>query len=79
MLEEDIQDAGQIIKNILNQPLSLPDSKEDITLLQAAILFKDEPPESSALSKVLRSFLDYPEAADYLVKELDILTDELSS
>ena len=79
MVRDPMQDAGQIIENILNQPLSIPDLRDDITLLQAAISFKDESLETSALRRVIDSFNDYPETKDLLIRELDILAEELKS
>lgn len=79
MIHEDLHDAGEIIENILNRPLHFPELPEDITLLSAALIFKDEDPANSALNKVLLSFEDYPEAKEVLLRELEILEDELKS
>jgi hypothetical protein len=79
MIYEELQDAGQIIENILNQPLKLSDLPEDITLLNAALMFTDEDPATSTLGKVLLSLDDHPEAKDVLLRELDILAEELKS
>ncbi len=39
MLRENLQDAGDIIHNILTQPLSIQGSEADIILLEAAKFF----------------------------------------
>ena len=36
MIRENLQDAGEIIQNILTQPLSIPGAKPGLSLLQAA-------------------------------------------
>ena len=77
MVYENIQDTAQVFENILNQPISIPDLEGDITLLQAAFNFKDEAPETSALNKILRSYLEFPESRETLINELDLLAGEL--
>ena len=77
MVRDPLQEAGQIIENILNHPLSIPDLPEDLTLLQAALSFKEEEPEASSLKKVIDSFHDHPEVKELLIRELEILAREL--
>ena len=79
MIHEDLHESGEIIENILNKPLNFPELPEDLTLLSAALSFKDEDPASSALNKVLLSFEDHPEAKEVLLRELEILEDEIKS
>ena len=79
MIHEDLYEAGEIIENVLNRPLHFPDLPDDITLLSAALTFKDEDPASSVLNKVLLSFEDHPEAKEVLLRELEILEEELKS
>lgn len=79
MIYEDIYEAGEIIENILKKPLNIPELPEDLTLLSAALIFKDEDPATSALNKVLYSFEDHPEAKEVLIRELEILADDLTS
>lgn len=79
MIHEDLHDAGEIIENVLNKPLHFPDLPEDITLLSAALSFKDEDPATSTLNKLLLSFEDHPEAKEILLRELEILEGELKS
>ena len=77
MLRENLVDAGQIIKTILTQPLSVPDTSEDISLLSASIGFDEQDATSSDLSKILHQFLKYPEPVKNLTMELQILSEEL--
>ncbi len=77
MQRENLLDAGQIIKTILTQPLSIPDTSEDISLLSAALKFDEQDATSSDLSKVLHQFLKYPEPVKNLLFELQIISEEL--
>ncbi len=77
MLNEDLKDAGEIIENILTQPLSLPGAKKDISLLDAARSFDTAEAMSSDLRKILLSFLQFPEPTDTMLRELEILQEEL--
>lgn len=80
MLHENLKDAAIIIHNILNQPLTLPDSSQDITLLSAAVSFDETGiPASSQLSQVMQAFIEYPDSTEILIRELEILSDELRS
>jgi hypothetical protein len=78
MVYDPFQDTAQIIDTILNQPINVPDLEEDITLLHAALDFKDETPENSALHKILRNYLEFPESRDALLRELELLAGELN-
>ncbi len=79
MLNEDIEDAAIIVRGILLQPLSLPENDNDaISLLSAAQNYKEEEGPSSDLSRVMHSFLRYPGPTKTLVKELKIISSELT-
>lgn len=77
MLRENLKDAAIIIHNILNQPLSIPSTKDDITLLNAAISFDDTGTPAQHLQQIMQTFIEYPDLTDTLIRELDILSDEL--
>lgn len=79
MIRDNLKDAGEIIETILNQPLTAQDPSKDITLLSAALSFEDEAPENSALQKALFCYLEYPDASQALLQELEILSNELKS
>ncbi|MGE5196462.1 MAG: hypothetical protein ACM3JI_03935 [Anaerolineae bacterium] len=79
MLEESLKDACQILQTILNQPLSVEGASPNVSLLSAAQDFKEKEASFSDLSKVLYSFLQYPEATETLLKELQLIAKELSS
>ena len=78
MLRENVKDAGEIIQNILNQPLSIAGARTDISLLEAANLFSREHAGDSDLKKILLSFLQFPEPTETMLRELEILQEELS-
>lgn len=79
MLEENLEDAGGIIQNILTQPLSIPGAKEDISLLEAAQHFDPAHAETSDLRKILLSFIQFPQPTKTMIRELEILCEELAS
>ncbi len=79
MIHEEIYDAGEIIANILNKPLHLPHLPDDLTLLSAALQFKDEDPATSALASVLDALEEHPESKELLLRELEIIAEELES
>jgi hypothetical protein len=80
MLYEDLEDAALILRGILLQPLSLPDAKEEaISLFSAAQEFSIAQGSSSNLSKIMDSFLHYPGPTQTLIKELKIISSDLST
>ncbi|MBI2742977.1 MAG: hypothetical protein HYX48_03580 [Chlamydiales bacterium] len=78
MLRENLQDAGQIIQNMLGQPLSVPGLPEGVSLLSAAEEYEPIEGEASALSQVMLSFLKHPEPTEVLLQELDLLYNDLN-
>ena len=79
MLRENLKDAGQIIQNILTQPLSIPGASKDVSILTAAKRFNANDPATSDLKKVIDALRLYSSATDALLKELELLCDELKS
>ena len=77
MLYENLKDAAIIIHNILNQPLSIPQTTKDITLLGAAISFDDTATPASHLKQVMQTFVEYKDPTELLIRELEILSDDL--
>lgn len=77
MLHENLKDAAIIIHNILNQPLALPEVNQDITLLSAAISFDENGAPASHLQQIMQTFIEYPDPTETLIRELEILSDEL--
>ena len=78
MLHENLKDAGEIIQNILNQPLSIPGAKVDVSLLEAAKNLDPQNPTTSDLRKILLNFLQFPEQTEIMLREFEILQEELS-
>jgi hypothetical protein len=77
MLYENLKDAAIIIHNILHQPLSTPDSNKDISLLSAAISFDDTGMPASHLQQIMQTFIEYRDPTETLIRELEILSDDL--
>ncbi|NDD57971.1 MAG: hypothetical protein EBZ47_01785 [Chlamydiae bacterium] len=78
MLYENLKDAAIIVHNILNQPLSIQENKEDITMLSAAISFDENGMPASHLQQVMQTFVEYSDPTETLIRELDILSEELT-
>jgi hypothetical protein len=78
MLQEDFTDAAIIVQNILNQPLSIPQTDKDITLLSAAISFNEEGIPDSYLSQIMETFLLYRGPTETLIRELELLSEDLN-
>jgi len=79
MLRENLRDAGQIIQNILTQPVVVPEISDETTLFSAAQNYREGEGADSTLSKVMLSFLRYPEPTQVLIQELEILHKELNA
>ncbi len=77
MLYENLKDAALIVHNILNQPLSIPETEKDITFLKAAISFDETGMPASHLQQVMETFIEYKDPTESLIRELEILSDEM--
>lgn len=77
MLRENLKDAGQIITNILTQPLSILGVEKEISFLTAAKSFDRLNPSASDMKKLLDTFKQYPEATAAMLKELELLSADL--
>ena len=77
MLKENLKDAAEILLNILSQPLAIEGRDEEISLLSAAKEFSSGNAESSALSDVMQNFGRYPEPTQTLIRELEILLEDI--
>jgi len=78
MLRENLKDSAEILSNILNQPLEIPNVSENITLLQALQTFSSQQPDNSDLSKMLRTFALNPEPTAILIQELQLIVRDLT-
>ena len=78
MLHENLKDAGEIIENILTQPLHIPGAKAGVSLLEAARNFRPSEATNSGLRKILLNFLEFPEPTEIMLRELEILAEELN-
>lgn len=77
MLRENLKDAGQIVQNILTQPLSVPGASKEISLVDAAKSYNDKDPSTSDLKKIVELFAQYPEPTKIMLQELEILSNDL--
>lgn len=77
MLQENLKDAAQIVKNILIQPLSIPTLNKEISMLSAAKSFNPNDPATSDLKKMVDAFKKYSEATEALLKELELICEDL--
>jgi hypothetical protein len=78
MLRENIKDSAEILSNILNQPLAIPDIPENKTLLQAMQNYSSQQADHSDLSKMLRTFAANPEPTQLLIQELTLIARDLT-
>ncbi len=79
MFQESFSDAAIIVQNILNQPLSIPETDKDITLLNAALSFNESGVPSSYLSQIMQTLIIYSGPTEMLIRELELLSDDLNS
>ena len=79
MIYENLEDAGDIIENILTQPLAIPGATKEVSLLQAAMELDPIHIESSSLRQILLSFLQFPEPTKMMLREMEILQNDLNS
>lgn len=77
MLKEALNDAGEIMQNILNQPLCIVGTKEEMTLLQAAERLPSQTPMTSDLRKILLCMLQFPEPTRTMLRELELVLEEI--
>lgn len=77
MLRENLKDAGVIVDNILTQPLDIPGATRNISLLEAAKNFDPENTENSDLRKILLNLIKYPEETQTMLRELELLLNDL--
>jgi len=77
MLKENLKDSGEILQNILTQPLSIPGAQKDVSLIEAAKSFNPEEAISSDLRNILLSFTHFPVPTMRLIEEMEIIRDDL--
>lgn len=79
MLREDLKDAAYMIHNILHQPLDVPDSDSEITLVRASMNFKIEEGKDSDLSLVLHNFIQHQAPLEMLIREITFILEDLEN
>ena len=77
MLRENLHDAGEIVENILMQPLTIPGLAKSISLHEASKIHLDNP-HSPELKKMLETFLQHPAALEIMLQEFKLLAQDLS-
>lgn len=76
MLRENLKDAGEIIQNILTQPLAVSDD-EMISLLNAAQNYTQKDARTSELRQLILNFLQFKEPTDMLLRELELILEDI--
>jgi hypothetical protein len=79
MLRENVKDAGEILQAILTQPLSIPGTLKEVSILEAAKNFDPGHAMTSDLRKILLNFLQFPDQTNTLIRELEILQNDLKT
>lgn len=77
MLKESLNDAGEILQNILNQRLGLLGTKEEVSLFEAAEKLHSQTPMTSDLRKILLCMLQFPEPTRTMLRELELVLEEI--
>ncbi len=77
MLRENLRDAGEIIKNILTQPLAIPGLPKNISLYEASKHYLEDR-SSPELKKMLETFLQHPAALEVMLQEFRLLAQDLT-
>jgi len=78
MLRENLKDSAQILQNIFQEPLDIPEVERTISLLQAVQNYRSQQPDGSDLSKMLRVFSSNPQPLVILIQELQLIALDLS-
>ena len=73
--EEEIEEIGNIVKNIFVQPILM--KGKEITILKAAEVYHDQKLENSDLASILHQYIIHEEATKSFLRELEILTQEV--
>jgi hypothetical protein len=66
MLQENLRDAV-IVHYILNQPVAIPYSRDDITQLSSSLNFDERGIPSSYLSECIQEHITYPDPSQTLL------------
>jgi hypothetical protein len=77
VLKENLADSIQIIDNILKQPLSVPGYTEEISVFDAAKEYNETKGQSTKLKDVLAAFMRYPEPTHLMLRELELISNDL--
>ncbi|MCI0381482.1 MAG: hypothetical protein L0207_00290 [Chlamydiae bacterium] len=78
MFQENLQDAGEVIQNILIHHLSIPGAPENISLLSAAETFRPEEAMTSDLRKIALSLIRYQNSTHAMIQELNLILGEIA-
>jgi hypothetical protein len=78
MLSENLKDAGEIVENILSQPLSVSGLTDSCSLVEASKKYLNDP-SSPELKKMLETFLQHPQALEVMLQEFKLLAQDLAS
>ncbi len=77
MLKETLKESAQILQNILTKAHAVPEVTKDVSLLEAAEQFDVKNPATSDLKQIVTFFSQNPAATHALIKELEILKEDL--
>lgn len=77
MLKKQLKETATILFNILNQPLEISGASQGISFLQASMDASSQSPEHSDLRKLLWSLATHPGPTEVLIREIDLLSQEL--
>ncbi len=78
MFQESFIHTDFLMQSILNEPLPFSYSDEDITMLGSALSFNQQGIPGSYLNQIMENLIIYPGPTETLVKDLEILADDLT-
>ena len=79
MFQESFMNANFFMQNFSMEPLSMPESTEDVTMLSEALHFNEHGVPESYLDQITETLIIYAGPRETLIKELELLDGELTS
>ncbi len=76
-MKKNVRATAEILSNILNHSFEIPGAATPISLLTATLNYPTGDAVNSDLSKILQTFVKYPESTQTLIQELELLAKDL--
>lgn len=76
-MKKTVRATAEILSNILSLSLEIPGAATPVSLLTATLNYPTADAVNSDLSKILQTFVKYPESTQALIQELELLSRDL--